>query len=72
MQKFFGWLLIVIGALVAATAGLCSAMLLEPILKENKLHDAAGAFVTVGLFGGVPLVFGVACIIAGVILARGK
>ena len=75
MSKFFGWLLIVIGVLVAGTAGLCSAAILQPMVHEAGGANASGVqgvLAMVAVFGGVPFVFGVACIIAGWVIRKGK
>jgi hypothetical protein len=68
MAKFFGWLLIIIGVLIAGTAGLCSAAMLTPG-SGMKPSDWIG---TVAIIGGIPFVFGVACIIAGWVIRKPK
>lgn len=67
MNKFFGWLLIVIGVLIAGTAGLCGAAFLTP---GNSGTSGSSMLPLVAIFSGVPLVFGVACIIAGWVIRK--
>ncbi len=71
MNKFFGWLLIIIGVLVAGTAGLCSAGMLSSTTVGHG-PTAAQWLPMVAIFGGIPFIFGVACIIAGWVLQKSK
>lgn len=68
MSKFFGWLLIIVGVLIIGTAGLCAARMLtgpSDLIPEARRQLAA-------LVGGVPFIFGVACVIAGWVMRKGK
>jgi hypothetical protein len=69
MNKFFGWLLIIIGVLVAGTAGLCCADFVKSMFHEGANADA---IVVVALVGGVPFLFGLACIVAGWVMRKGS
>ena len=69
-RRFLGGLLIAVGGLIATLSGLCSfgfvAMSLGsafdgPAVLTNLLLGG----VLVGLFGGLPFMFGVALIVAG-------
>ena len=73
MKTFFGWLLIVIGVLIAGTAGLCSAgMLLSPSSDPMNAAEALKSLPVVAIFGGLPFLFGVVCIIGGWVIRKDK
>lgn len=69
MAKFFGWLLIVVGVLIAGTAGLCSAGMLA---STTPGYSGGDMLPLVAIFGGVPFVFGVVCVIAGWVLRKDR
>ena len=59
--------LVVVGLLIAVPSGLCVAGLGLPIAMSDP-----SAFIMVLLIGGVPFVWGVAFVIAGLVISRGK
>ena len=66
--RFFGWLLMGIGGLIAVTAGACSMIFLVSMLGSGGGGLADGLPGMLGLilmFGGIPLVVGVLLVIAG-------
>lgn len=70
--KFFGWLLMAIGVVVAGTAGACTIFVGVPFVLST-LSYPQGIPETVGLmlvFGGIPLVVGVGVFLGGRWLAR--
>ena len=76
-QRFFGGLLIAVGGLIATLSGLCSlgfvAMSLGNAFKgPSVLSNLLGGVFLVGLFGGLPFMFGVALIVAGRAALRGR
>ena len=69
-NKFFGGLLIAVGVLIAALSGLCSLGLVASSIGSVLRGPAVGTNLTmglvmVGIFGGVPFLFGVAMIVGG-------
>lgn len=75
-RRFFGGLLIAVGALIATLSGLCSfgfvAMTLGTALKgPGVMSNLLAGVVMVGLVGGLPFTVGVALIIAGRAALRG-
>jgi hypothetical protein len=75
--KFFGWLLIVAGVLLAALCGLCTVLVigvsLDAPASNGPQNYGGGAMIPIALLlGGVPTVFGGLMIWAGVVLVRAK
>jgi hypothetical protein len=46
--------------------------MLEPMMRQSGANGAAGAVGVVAIFGGIPFVFGLACIFAGWVIRKGK
>jgi hypothetical protein len=73
--KFFGWLLIVAGVLLAALCGLCTVLVigvsLDAPASNGPQNYGGGAMIPIALLlGGVPTVFGGLTIWAGIALVR--
>ena len=60
MDRFLGWIMIAIGALVMLLSGLCSAAVMGPTGFRN------GAWMMVLIFGGVPFGIGLMIFLAGI------
>jgi hypothetical protein len=73
VAKFFGVMLIALGALLAGLCGLCTLVVAGGSLSMPADQQGYGAGGMVGialLLGGVPTVFGLLMIFAGVMLLR--
>ncbi len=72
--RFFGWLLMAAGALIAGAAGLCSAVYLMILLPDlfGPSRDAyAQTFIwIVPVVGGVPIAVGLALFFGGRAMLR--
>ncbi len=70
--RFFGWLLMGIGGLIALTAGACSLVFLVSMLSSSGdgLDGLVSALGLLLLFGGVPIAVGLALIFAGRAISR--
>jgi hypothetical protein len=66
-MKFWGWLFMAIGVLVAGTAGLCGGVTLAVSGK-----DAIGMIPIVGIFAGIPVAAGIALFVLGLNTVRKK
>lgn len=68
---FFGWVLMGIGGLIAATAGACSLIFLAQVATAGGgLAGIAGMLGLIAIFGGTPMVVGVGLFIAGRVISR--
>jgi hypothetical protein len=68
VARFFGWLLMGVGGLVAATTGACSAwFLVMPILGGGGFDFAGvlGWILLVFMIGGLPCLIGVGLFLGG-------
>ncbi len=65
--RFFGALLMVVGALIALLSGLCTLAFGAMILAEPGGNGGAigGGITMLSIFGGVPFLFGLALIFVG-------
>lgn len=68
VTRFFGWLLVGAGALIMLTAGACSVFVVLSSLGYPE--GLPGALMMVLLFGGVPILVGLALFAVGRRLAR--
>ena len=70
--RFFGWLLMGIGGLIALTAGACSLVFLVSMLSSggDGLDGLVNALGLLLLFGGIPIAVGLALIFAGREISR--
>jgi hypothetical protein len=66
--RFFGGLLMVVGVLIAATAGLCSAAVTH--LLQTQTRNPSELIRQVWLYGSIPFVIGVALFFIGRALRR--
>lgn len=77
VARFFGGLLMAIGALIVVTAGTCCiASTLGGIFKggsgpDNFIRTPTDALILMSIFGGIPLVVGVGMFFGGRRLYRG-
>jgi len=70
--RFFGVLLIVGGALMAALCGLCTLLFVGVGVSGGGQSGSGSGFVELALIlGGVPTVFGGLMIWGGIVLVRG-
>lgn len=74
VAKFFGWLLMGAGALVAVTTGCCTVYFLAAPLLQGGGADYFGGMlswiVLVMIVGGIPCLVGVGVFLLGRFLAR--
>ena len=71
--RFFGWLLMGIGGLIAVTAGACSLYFLVSMVASTGSGGFGGVLGSLGLvaaFGGVPIAVGVGLFVAGRAISR--
>lgn len=70
---FFGWLLMGIGGLIAVTAGACTVIFAVPAVQSSLEYPEGlpGTLLMLFIFGGIPLLFGIALFIAGRAIAGG-
>ena len=66
MKVVLGGVMIAIGLLIAGATGLCCLML----IANAGAITGPGAFLTMGLYAGLPLAAGVGLIIGGIVLIR--
>jgi hypothetical protein len=64
---FFGWVMIVVGVLIAGLAGLCSAAFLQMMFQDGGNSGGIGLIL---LFGGIPLGIGLAMAFGGWAMVR--
>jgi hypothetical protein len=73
VKNFFGYALMTIGWLIAGSAGLCTTVVVGVGLLSMTPETAASTFSYAPiplLFGGIPIVVGIAMIYAGRYLLR--
>lgn len=72
--RFFGWLLMGAGGLIAVTAGACSLYILGSMLIDGggatPYFGTSGMLITVAIVGGVPFAVGTALFFAGRAISR--
>lgn len=64
---FFGWVILLIGVLIAGLAGLCTLSLVPSMLSGGNQMFGLGVVI---IFGGLPILFGVALVVAGIAMVR--
>jgi len=73
VARFFGVLLIAVGALMAVLCGLCTLVIIgTSAMQSNGQAESMSYMPFVLLIGGVPTVFGALCIWGGIVLVRIK
>jgi hypothetical protein len=60
---FVGTCLIVVGALIAMTAGMCSLGVIKGMTDATS--DVGGILTVLGIFGGIPFLFGLVVMAGG-------
>lgn len=70
--RFFGWLLMGIGGLIAVTAGACTLLVGVPFVLSSLTYaeGVPGSLLLILILGGVPLLTGIGIFIGGRVLAR--
>ena len=68
VAQFFGWLLMAVGGLIMFTAGGCSLFVL--ISSLDYVPGLLGMLMMILMFGGVPILIGLALFATGRYLAK--
>jgi len=70
--KFFGWLLMGIGGVIALSAGACTLIFGVQMIQSSLQYpqSVSGSLFLILIFGGIPIGVGVGLFIAGRALAR--
>jgi hypothetical protein len=70
--RFFGWLLMAMGGLIALTAGACTLIVGGQMIWASLQYAQGipGSLFLILIFGGVPIMVGIGLFIAGRALAR--
>ena len=72
--RFFGWLLMGVGGLIAVTAGACSLFILGSMLIDGggatPYFQTGGMLIMVAIVGGVPFAVGTALFFGGRAISR--
>jgi hypothetical protein len=72
--RFFGWLLVICGALIALVCGGCTLTLVRPLFSPALANQNTQFLAVIALFiGGIPTLTGLGMAAAGaLILRRGR